>query len=227
MKIAVASSPFAALLHGGSLTHLEWLEACASRLDADGAVFAARDLPRVDSEYAAQVKKVATDLGLVPVALDEPGLLDPAVSDAARGNAVSLALSLGAGLLCTTAGPPGEIPPKTFVATVAAAKMLAGAAKAANVTVLAGPDPASIAPDAAAIRRLLKDADSAWLRYVLPAGADRSALGPRDRVLATRVPLGADPSAVVPDRGWFVLDGDGGPDPFARAAAAVAALRAR
>jgi len=65
MKVAVTSSSFSAALERGELTHLEWLEACASRLDADGVVLALADFPRTDSEYAAQVKKVATDLGIV------------------------------------------------------------------------------------------------------------------------------------------------------------------
>ena len=77
MKIAVTSAVFAAALRRGELTHLEWLEACASRLELDGVVLARDDVPRTDREYAAQVKKVATALGLVPVALDVPGLLDP------------------------------------------------------------------------------------------------------------------------------------------------------
>ncbi len=80
----MASSSFAALLRRGSLTHLEWLELCASRLDADGVVFAQADFPRTDGEYAAQVKKVAVDLGIVPLALEVPGLLDPDVPDEDR-----------------------------------------------------------------------------------------------------------------------------------------------
>ena len=47
----------------GFVDHLEWLELCTSRLDADGVVLALADFPRTDGEYAAQVKKVAVDLG--------------------------------------------------------------------------------------------------------------------------------------------------------------------
>ena len=70
------------------MTHLEWLEACATRLGADGVVLAMADFPRTDAEYAAQIKKIATDLGTVPVALEVPGLLDPDRPDAERADAL-------------------------------------------------------------------------------------------------------------------------------------------
>ena len=226
MKIAVTSSAFAALLRGGRLTHLEWLEACASRLDVDGAVFALADFPRTDLEYAAQIKKVATDLGIVPVALDVPGLLDPGRPDAERSDALRLATAIGAALVRVTAGPPGELPPETFARTVAAAKTFTAAAKAANLTLTVGPDPASLLPDVAALHNFTKYVDSAWLRYDVPAGdPGRTQLGPRDRVLVERVALDRPGIAGAPRRGWLVLEGDGGDDPFARVASAVVTLR--
>jgi sugar phosphate isomerase/epimerase len=229
VKIAVSSTPWSVHIHAGNLTQLEWLEAAASRLDVDGVVFVARDLPRADPEYAAQVKKVATDLGLTPVALDEPGLLDPALSDDTRTAAVQLAASLGVALLRTTAGPPGEIPPKTFAQTVAAAKQLAGAAKAANITVVVAPAAGAIVANLADVRHLLKDADSAWLRYALPAGTERSEMSARERVLLTELTLASDPNTMSADRTWVVIDGatPSGVDPFAAVGTLVSALRAR
>jgi hypothetical protein len=226
VKIAVSSASFAVALREGALTHLEWLEGCASRLAADGVVFALGDLPRTDAEYAAQVRKVSTDLGLVPVALDVPGLLDPAASDDSRTTALALAVELGAGLIRGTTGRAGELPPKSFVQTVEVAKALAKAAKAANVTVVVAAVPGSVSADLAELRHLLKDVDSAWLRYEAGVAEDRTMLGPRDRVLIERVPLNVDPAGIdLGRRAWYVLGGDGGADPFARVAAAVRGLR--
>ena len=228
MKVAVTSSSFAALLRRGALTHLEWLETCASRLDADGAVFALADFPRTDLEYAAQVKKVATDLGIVPVALDVPGLLDPARPDAERTAALALASAIGAALIRVTAGPPGDLPPETFARTVAGTKAFTSAAKAANVTLTVAPADGTLLADIAAVQNFAKYVDSAWLRYDLPAGSpDRALLGSRERVLVERVGLDANlaPLAAPLRRGWLVLEGDGGDDPFARVGAAVSALR--
>ena len=229
MKLAIKSSSFAAVLRRGDLTHLEWLEACASRLDVDGVVLALDDFPRTDLEYAAQVKKVATDLGIVPVALDVPGLLDPDRPDAERTDAVTLATAGGAALIRVTAGPPGELPPETFARTVAATKAFASAAKAANVTLTVAPAAGSLLADLAALQNFGKYVDSAWLRYDLPARSlDRALLGARERVLVASIGLDEDPAtlALPPRRGWFVLEGDGGDDPLARAGAAVAAFRA-
>ena len=228
MKIAVTSSSFAALLRHAKITHLEWLEACSSRLGADGAVFALDDFPRTDLEYAAQVKKVATDLGIVPVALDVPGLLDPGRADAERGRAVELATAIGAALLRVTAGPAGELPPETFARTVASTKTFASAAKAANITLTVAPAADTLLGDVAAVQNFAKYVDSAWLRYDLPvASPERALLGDRDRVLVERVGLDERISALTPlsGRGWYVLEGDGGDDPIARVAAAVALLR--
>ena len=227
VKIAVSSSPFGAAMRAGSLTHLEWLEGCASRLGADGVAFALADLPRRDLEYAAQAKKVAVDLGLVPVALDVPGLLDPASSNASREAALALAAALGVLLVRGTSGAPGQLPPQTFVATVETAKGLASLAKSANITVVVMAAPGTTTPDLAAVRHLLKDVDSAWLRYEVGVGDDRAELGPRDRVLVETIPLGTDPARVdASTRAWVVLEGDAGADPFARAKAAIDRLRA-
>src|SRR5581483_749469 len=102
-------------------------------------------------------KKVAVDLGLVPVALDVPGLLDPAYSNDSRAQALALARGLGVFLLAGTAGPPGELPPQMFVWTVETAKALAADAKAANITVVVAAAAGTIAPDLPGVRHLLKD----------------------------------------------------------------------
>ena len=212
MKVAVTSSSFAALLRRGELTHLEWLEQCASRLDVDGVVFALADFPRTDKEYAAQLKKVATDLGIVPVALEVPGLLDPERSETEGTEAVALAVAIGAGLIRVTAGSPGDLPPETFARTVAATKALASAA---NVTLTVAPAAGSLFADLADVQKFSKYVDSAWLRYDLPAGSpERAQLGARDRVLVERFGFDEDPQlAQTPRRGWLVLEGNAGDDP--------------
>ena len=227
MKIAVGSSSFSALLRGGALTQLEWLEACASRLDVDGVVFALADFPRTDAEYAAQVKKIAVDLGLVPVALDAPGLLDPDRSEDERAAAVALAGALGTALVRVTAGPPGDVPPQTHVRTVAVAKALAKAAKAVNITLVIAPVAGTLVAEIASAKHLLKDVDSAWLRYDVAAGVpERAILGSRDRVLMERFPTGTDLAGAIPSRrGWNLIEGPGGDDPFATLERAVRALR--
>jgi hypothetical protein len=228
VKVAVTSSSFAALLRRGEMTHLEWLEQCASRLDVDGVVFALSDFPRTDIEYAAQLKKVATDLGIVPVALEVPGLLDPECSEADGPGAIALAVAIGAGLIRVTAGAPGELPPEMFARTVAATKTLTSAAKAANVTLAVAPAEGTLFAGLADVQKFSKYVDSAWLRYDLPAGSpERAHLGARDRVLVERFGFAEDPQLLAqgPRRGWLVLEGNAGNDPFDRAATVIAAVR--
>lgn len=225
MKVAVSSSSFSVPLRRGDFTHLEWLEACSSRLDADGVVFAHHDLPRRDAEYAAQLKKVAVDLGLVPLALDLPGGLDPDRPDDERAAALALAVALGTALIRVGAGAPGDLPPQTFVRTVAAGKAWCKAAKSANITLLVQPAPGSLIANLADAKHLVKDVDSAWLRYAIGPGAlDGEALGPRERVLITALALDEPPPAGEA-RGWYVLEGAGGDDPFATVGAALDAFR--
>jgi hypothetical protein len=212
MKVAIASASFDASLGAGELTQLEWLERCASRLGADGIVFDSAHFPRTDPEYVAQLKKVAVDLGLVPLAIREPRLLAPHFEASACRQAIELAAGLGALFVLTVLPPPGDVPPAAFVAAVSAAKAAIKTAKAVNVTLLAGVAPHTLGADVPAVRHFVKDVDSAWLRYALPAGADRSSLGTRDRALVVTVDAAADPDAVAEldesARPWLLLTGE-------------------
>ncbi|MFN2459119.1 MAG: hypothetical protein ABR591_00295 [Candidatus Velthaea sp.] len=209
MKIAISSSSFAEPLASGNLTQLEWLERCASELAADGVVFDKRHFPRLDAEYVAQLKKIGTDLGLVPVALHVPQLLGED-SAAALEESFAVAAGLGAIFMLTRLPAAGDVPPAAFVAAVAAAKVAARTAKRVNVTLLAAPQEGTVAADLPDLRHFVKDVDSAWLRYAVPLHADRSFFGPRDRALVVTVGASDDSSAADVAEGarpWLLLEG--------------------
>ena len=111
---------------------------------------------------------------------------------------------------------------------VAATKGFVSAAKAANVTLTVAPAAGTLLPGLAEVQNFSKYVDSAWLRYDLPAlSPERAQLGSRDRVLVESFGLGDDPAllASASRRGWLVVEGDGGSDPFGRASAVLSALR--
>jgi hypothetical protein len=227
--VAISSASFQARLGAAELTQLEWLESCASQLGADGVVFEQAHFARTDAEYVAQVKKVSVDLGLVPVAVSTPSLFDSTVAEADRLTAIDLAAGLGALFVLAELPEPGAVPPATFVATVSAAKAAVKAAKRVNVTLLARTAPGTLAEDAGSLRHFLKDVDSAWLRFALPAGADRTALGTRDRILLVTLEPGADPTRVIEiedsARPWLLLAGDVDATRVAAVRAAAARVR--
>ena len=227
MRIAVSSSTFRRPLDAGELTQLEWVERCASELAADGVITALADFPRFDDEYVAQLRKIAIDLGVVPFGIDAPGLLDPDGAPAAVERAVAVARGFGAAVIRTGPPAPGEVPPATFAATVRAGKALSQAAKAANVTVLVTSEPGTIGENFAAVRHLLKDIDSAWLRPCPPVLLDPAEVGPRDRFPALLATPADDPAAVAERASgtWVILDAPARDRPWGVAGDAVAALR--
>ena len=227
MRIAVSSSTFRRPLEAGEITQLEWVERCASELGADGVVCALSDFPRFDDEYVAQLRKVAIDLGIVPFGIDAPGLLDPAGDPAAIDRAVAVALGFGAAVIRTTPPSPGEVPPATFAETVRVGKVLSWAAKAANVTVLVVTAPGTIAEDLGALRHLIKDADSAWLRACPNATSESAQAGTKDRFPALLATPGDDPATVAAraHRAWLILDAAASTSPWDLAGGAIAALR--
>jgi hypothetical protein len=227
VRIAVSSSTFRRPLAAGELTQLEWLERCASVLGVDGVLADVDDFPRRDDEYVAQLRKVAVDLGLVPFGIDAPGLLRLPAAAGPAAEALALARGFGAAVLRTVLPPPGDVPPATFVEAVDAAKALSKAAKAANVTVLVAAAPGTIGEDLAAVKHLLKDVDSAWLRACPPAALSDAESGPRDRYPAFITAPGDDPvaAAVRTARAWLILDLPAGDRPWHLAGDAIAALR--
>jgi hypothetical protein len=222
MKVAITSTSFDRALAAGELTQLEWLEGCASGLSADGVVFARGHFPRTDADYVAQLRKVAVDLGLVPLAVSDPALLAAQTDAGAARTTIELAAGLGALFVLTELPAAGDVPPAAFVGAVSAAKAAIAVAKSRNVTLLAGVRPGTLGADVPALRHFIKDVDSAWLRFALPAGIDRGGLGSRDRTLLVTVDSTDDLDATAEideaARPWLVLTGD-------TSAERVAALR--
>lgn len=229
MRIAVSSLPFRRPLAAGELTQLEWVERCASVLGVDGIVPDLADFPRADGEYVAQLRKVAVDLGIVPFGIDARVLFDPQAEGTVRDAAFAVAGSFGASIVRAPLAPPGEVPPATFVATVAAAKAAAKLAKAINVTLVVPARAGTLAGDATAVRHLLKDVDSAWLRPCARAIDGTSGWGAKDRFPAFEGSIDDDPDGVatVAGRSWLILDAPIDLErPWDRFSAAIAALRA-
>ncbi|GAC1573402.1 MAG: hypothetical protein NVS3B7_04710 [Candidatus Elarobacter sp.] len=226
MRIAVSSSSFRRPLASGELTQLEWVERCATVLGVDGILAGVDDFPRIDAEYVAQVRKVAVDLGIVPFGLDARGLLGLPADPDSWERVLALATGMGAMVIRTALPAPGDVPPATFVEAVAAAKAASRAAKAANVTLIVAAAPGTLGEDLAAIKHLLKDVDSAWLR-ACPRSIDAAELGPKDRVPAFEATVADEPEAVAraARRTWAILDAPAGERPWDVLAGAIDALR--
>jgi hypothetical protein len=227
VRIAISSSSFRRPLALRELTQLEWVERCASVLEADGIVAAVDDFPRVDGEYVAQLRKVTIDLGLVPFGLDAPALLDPTAAPGSLQDVLALANAFGAAIVRTVLPVPGEVPPASFVEAVAAAKEASRAAKAANVTLVVAAAPGTLGEDVGGVKHLLKDVDSAWLRACPAALTDPSAISARDRFPALAATTADDPSGVASAArsAWVIVDAPDAAQPLDELAAYVGALR--
>jgi hypothetical protein len=228
VRIAISSSSFRRPLALRELTQLEWVERCASALEADGIVAAVADFPRVDGEYVAQLRKVAIDLGLVPFGLDAPALLDPTAAPGSAAEILALANAFGASVVRTVLPVPGDVPPASFVEAVAAAKQASRAAKAANVTLVVAAAPGTLGEDVSEVKHLLKDVDSAWLRACPPALTDPAAISAKDRFPALMATTADDPAGVASaaSSAWVIVDAEAdAQQPLDELAAYLGALR--
>src|SRR5271165_2973645 len=165
MKIACSSASFGAALDAGELTQLEWLDLCANELEVDGVVFDARHFPRTDDEYLAQLLKTATDLGLGIAGLSADSLFDEGAP-----SWLETAKTLRAPLVLARAPAPAD-DAAAWTRFSARAKAKAGEGKALNVTLALRNAPATLCANAADLRALAKDVDSAWLRFALDLAA--------------------------------------------------------
>ncbi len=170
MKLACTSGTCSQLFDSGELTQLEFLDFCASEFACDSVVLDVRHFPRIDDDYLAQIKKMAADLGVTIAALADEAFLtgDPAMMDAR----VAQASALGTPLLLS------RVAQETVMSWSRQLERLnhaTGAAKAANITLGMRNVAGTFAGSVPEVKRVSKEADSAWLRYALdPAAFDGS-----------------------------------------------------
>lgn len=223
MKLACSSSAFHNLLQSGELTQLEWIDLCAHELAADGVVFDVRHFPRTDTDYLAQVKKMAADLGLTVAALQHDAFFN--ADEPRMEQALEIALAIGAPLLAA------PLPAETGAAWPDVQNRLGAAtslAKRANVTLALRNAPGTFAASTHDMKRASKEADSAWLRYgpefgALDAASDPADLAAKSVLLWSRIGEERPWLGLLAQyRGFLALDADGGAD----AATAVRDLRA-
>lgn len=160
MKLACASGALHREIESGELTQLEFLDLCARELACDGVVLDVRHFPRTDDDYLAQVKKMSTDWGL-----SIAGLSDTAFFAAdAQGMAEILerAAVLGAPLV---AAPLRRETDCSWSEQLARLGIATSLAKRVNVTLALRNAPQTFAAGTHDCKRVVKEADSAWLRY--------------------------------------------------------------
>jgi hypothetical protein len=227
MKLACASGSLHRAMASGELTQLEFLDLCARDLACDGVVVDERHFPRVDDDYLAQVKKMATDRGLTIAALADAAFF---TSTRERMAAVlGHALALGAPLV---AAPLSRELDESWNDQLAQLGVATSLAKALNVTLAVRNLPQTFAASAHDCKRAAKEADSAWLRFgpepqLFDAASDPRALQPNTVLLwsdASRQTERsiADTIAAFPRfRGHLVLDDASGAASIAALAAAM------
>jgi sugar phosphate isomerase/epimerase len=166
MQFAYSSGAFDQALRRGDLTQLEFIGAVARETLFDGVVLDDRHFPRTDGDYLAQIKKMAADLGLTLAALASDAFF-VADEDAMRA-ALDRALALGAPLLS------GRLAAETALSWSEQLQRLNTAsslAKSANVTLALRNAPGTFAATEHDCKRVIKETDSAWLRYGLELAA--------------------------------------------------------
>lgn len=224
MKLASSSTAFDEQLRSDRLTQLEWLDLCAHELAADGVVFDVRHFPRTDTDYLAQLKKMTADLGLTVAALRHDGFFD--ADQTHTEQALELALALGAPLLSA------PLPPETAASWSELQNRLGNAtalAKRLNITLAVRNTPHTYAASSHDLKRISKEADSAWLRFgpdfaALDAGSDAHALVAKTVLVWSELTASPEQAAGLLEeyRGFIVLDASAGD---ANAAAMKNALR--
>jgi hypothetical protein len=162
VKLACSSTAFDELFRSGDLTQLEWLDLCAHELAADGAVFDVRHFPRADTDYLAQLKKMAADLGLTVAAVRDDGFFGGDAAHIEQG--LEFALALGAPLLCAPLPLDMQTSRPELQQRLGTA---CSAAKRLNVTLAVRNAPHTFGASVHDLKRVSKDADSAWLRFAL------------------------------------------------------------
>jgi len=230
MKLACSSGSFHRDIERGDLTQLEFLDLCARELACDGVVLDVRHFPRVDDDYLAQVKKMATDRGLTIAALFDAAFFtaDPAATEQVLAHAVTL----GAPLIASPLAREIECSWSDQLERIGAAT---SRAKASNVTLALRNAPQTFAATTHDCKRVAKEADSAWLRFGpqppwFDAASNARALAPNTVLLwsdtADPAPaIAATIDAFAEFRGHVALDEAQGSATVPQLAGAVAAWR--
>jgi hypothetical protein len=159
MKVACSSSALHRAFESGDLTQLEFVDLCAREWLCDGIVLDERHFPRSDSDYLAQVKKMAADCGLTVAAL-AAGDFFSGTADAMAAT-LERAVAIGAPLLSGTLATETE---STWSEQLERLNTATSLAKSANVTLAVRNAPGTYAASSQECKRVLKEADSAWLR---------------------------------------------------------------
>ncbi|MDQ2662706.1 MAG: hypothetical protein M3Y18_01575 [Candidatus Eremiobacteraeota bacterium] len=212
MKLACTSAAFDGAFATGDLTQIEWIELCARELAVDGIVLDVRHFPRTDYDYLAQIKKMTTDLGL-----SVAGVFDAAFFSAPESGVdrtLELALSVGAPIVAGGLASETEL---SRSAVLDALGQATGKGKLHNVTLAVRNAPNTFAASTHDLKRVSKEADSAWLRYgpdldAFDASSEAKTLFARAVLLwinaSSEAPRIREVLAMTPDyRGFVVLDG--------------------
>ena len=185
MKLACASSALHRTIAEGELTQLEFLDACAQDLAADGIVLDVRHFPRLDDEYLAQVKKMAADRGLTIAAIGDAAFFTGDRSEATLRLAVSVGAPLVAAPLCSETH-------SSWSEQLARLSSATSLAKSFNVTLAVRNAPGTFAATTHDCKRVAKETDSAWLRFgpeprAFDAASDPAALASNSVLLWSNV----------------------------------------
>jgi hypothetical protein len=230
MKLACSSGSFHRDIERGDLTQLEFLDLCAGELACDGVVLDVRHFPRVDDDYLAQVKKMATDRGLTIAALFDASFF--AADPAAMQQALVHAVAVGAPLVAAPLAREVDCSWSEQLERIGAAT---SRAKASNVTLALRNAPQTFGATTHDCKRVAKEADSAWLRFG-PQPARFDAASDARALAANTVLLWSDMAAPAPViaatidafaefRGHVALDEADGNATVQQLAGAVAAWR--
>lgn len=159
MKVACSSSALHRAFESGDLTQLEFVDLSAREWLCDGIVLDERHFPRADSDYLAQIKKMAADCGLTVAALWAGDFFSADAETMAA--TLERAAAIGAPLLSGALSPETD---GTWSAQLERLSIATSLAKRANVTLAVRNAPGTYAGSSQECKRVLKEADSAWLR---------------------------------------------------------------
>jgi hypothetical protein len=231
MKLACASGALHRGIESGELTQLEFLDLCARELGCDGVVLDVRHFPRPDDDYLAQIKKMATDWGLSIAAISdssffssEPERVTKVLSDAAFLGAPLIAAPLALQTECSWSE---QLERLGFATSLA---------KRLNVTLALRNARNTFAAGTQDCKRVVKETDSAWLRYgpdpqELDAASDAQALASNTVLLwsdlrkQTEQTVAAATHAFAHFRGYVAIDEASGAATTDHLAGAIATWR--